>query len=128
MQQVVRRAPGFGRNPDKKIALDRQPGFVTVRVGDVVIATTRNAICMDEEGLAPVLYIPFADIGFANLQRTDTKTHCPYKGDASYWRLATDTEPHDVMWAYEDPYEEMRAIKDHGAFYEDRVTVERDEE
>lgn len=98
-----------------------------MKSGDVVIATTRNAIRMDEEGLATVLYIPFADIGFANLQRTDTKTHCPYKGDASYWRLATNTKPYDVMRAYEDPYEEMRAIKDYGAFYEDRVTVERDE-
>lgn len=128
MQLVARRAPGFVRNPDKKITVNRHPGSVTVKAGDVVIATTKNALCMDEEGLSPVLYIPFDDIGFANLQRTDTRTHCPYKGDASYWRLATDTKPHDVMWAYEEPYEEMRAIKDHGAFYADRVTIEKDDE
>lgn len=123
MQQTARPAPGFARNP-KKIDIVPYQGTVTVKAGDAIVATTRQAKRLDEEGLPPVLYIPFEDVRFANLERTETRTHCPYKGDASYWRLVAASEPQDIMWAYEDPYDEMQAIKDHGAFYEDRVNIE----
>ncbi|UUP18820.1 DUF427 domain-containing protein [Nitratireductor thuwali] len=125
IKRTDRPSPGFARNPDKKITVEPFAGSVTVRVADVAVAETIRAKLLKEDGYPPVLYIPFEDIGFANLEPTDTKTHCPYKGDASYWRLAMPGEPgEDLMWAYEAPYDEMAEIKDHGAFYEDRVTIE----
>lgn len=118
-------APGFVQNPDKKITIEPHKGRVTVKSKDVVIAASSRAKLLKEDGYAPVLYIPFEDIAFANLERTTTKTHCPFKGDATYWRLGGSGDPtHDVMWAYENPYDEMAEIKDHGAFYTDRVKVE----
>jgi uncharacterized protein (DUF427 family) len=63
-----------------------------------------------------------ADIDFGKLQATDTSTHCPFKGDASYWSVRDGAK--DAMWAYQDPYDEMLEIKDHGAFYPNRVTIE----
>ncbi|MDZ5698805.1 DUF427 domain-containing protein [Chelativorans sp. M5D2P16] len=122
--QQARPSPGFRRNPDKKITVAPHACAVTVSAGSTVLATTRQAKRLEEEGYPPVLYIPFDDIRFAALERTESKSHCPYKGDASYWRLAETGAAPDVMWAYEDPYEEMLAIKDHGAFYADRVTFE----
>ncbi len=68
--------------------------------------------------------MPFADIRFDALTPSDTSTHCPYKGDASYWSAGAGGETcRDVMWAYQDPYDEMLAIKDNGAFYPDRVDI-----
>lgn len=127
--QKGRSAPGFQRNPQKRIDILPHDRKVTVTAGAVVLAATSRASRLDEEGYPPVLYIPFEDINFASLQRTELKTHCPYKGDASYWRLAMASEPQhrEVMWAYEDPYDEMLAIKGYGAFYPDRVTIDEEE-
>ena len=127
VQQTSRPAPGFVQNPDKRIDIVPHDREVTVRTGEIILAATNRAKRLEEEGLPPVLYIPFEDIHFANLQPTGTKTHCPYKGDASYWRLADGVLQGDVMWAYESPYDEMIAIKGHGAFYADRVTVKEGE-
>ncbi|TWG90647.1 uncharacterized protein (DUF427 family) [Mesorhizobium sp. J18] len=118
-------ASGFAQNPQKKITVEPHKGRVTVKMEDVVIAASSQAKILKEDGYPPVLYIPFEDIAFAHLERTTTKTHCPYKGDATYWRLGGSGKPaHDVMWAYENPYDETAEIKDHGAFYTDLVNVE----
>lgn len=126
MERHARPAPGFKRNPDKKISIAPHNGAVTVKAGDTVLAVSQRAKRLVEHGYPPVLYIPFEDIRLAALERTDTRTHCPYKGDASYWRLAGSGAALDIMWAYESPYAEMQAIKDHGAFYADRVVIEED--
>lgn len=118
-------APGFKSNPDKKIAIEPHDGTVTVRHGETVIATTNNALRLAEDDYPVIFYIPFEDIRFEMLSRTVTSTHCPYKGDASYWQMGLPGDAgRDIMWAYEAPYDEAAAIKDHGAFYADRVKVE----
>ena len=72
-----------------------------------------------------MLYIPFEDIYFEHLRKTGTSTHCPFKGDATYWGVSAQGEAEDdVMWAYEAPYDEVIAIAAHGAFYPDKVTID----
>jgi uncharacterized protein (DUF427 family) len=115
-------SPGFARNPGKSISVAPYDGTVTVRSGDKVIATSARAKLLTEAPYPPVLYVPFGDIDFGALEKTTTSTHCPYKGDASYWSVKDGAK--DAMWAYESPFDEMAEIKDHGAFYPDRVTVE----
>jgi uncharacterized protein (DUF427 family) len=114
-------SPGFQHNPSRRISVEPFAGAVTVTSSDFVIAQSKKALVLREEDYPPVFYIPFEDIHFDALTRTDTSTHCPYKGDASYWAAGAVK---DVMWAYEHPYDEMVRIKDHGAFYPDRVKVE----
>lgn len=118
-------APGFRRHPERTIAISPHPGKVVVRASGRILASTDTALELKEADYPPVLYIPFADIDFGHLARTATSTHCPFKGEATYWQvgLPGDGSP-DVMWAYEKPYDEMEAIRDHGAFYPDRVTIE----
>ncbi|WP_436798687.1 DUF427 domain-containing protein [Mesorhizobium escarrei] len=78
-----------------------------------------------ESPYPPALYIPFEDIDFDQLRKTESSTHCPYKGDASYWSVLPAAEAgKDAMWAYEQPFDEMIEIRDHGAFYPNKVTVE----
>lgn len=118
-------SPGFARNPAKSITVEPYPGPVTVSAGGAVVARTSRALKLTEAPYPPVLYIPFADIDFSTLAKTTHASHCPYKGDASYWSV-TPAGPRgeNAMWAYESPYDEMNAIRDHGAFYPDRVTIE----
>jgi len=69
-----------------------------------------------------VQYIPRRDVDRTLLQRTDHATYCPYKGDAAYFSIPVGGERSvDAVWTYETPYPAVADIKDHLAFYPDRV-------
>jgi uncharacterized protein (DUF427 family) len=125
----VNPSPGFRDHPEHTITVEPFGGVVNVTFRDVTIASTGRAKLLREANYKPVLYIPFEDIHFARLEKTATTTHCPFKGDASYWSVkGRDEAAKDVMWAYQHPYDEMLEIKDHGAFYPDRVVIGAGEE
>ncbi|RWA68579.1 MAG: DUF427 domain-containing protein [Mesorhizobium sp.] len=125
MDKRANPAPGFQRNPDKVITIEPYRGTVTVRAGDAVIARSTRARQLSEPPYPAVFYIPFDDIDFDKLARTRHSTHCPYKGDASYWSVLPAGESgKDAMWTYEQPFDEVLEIRDHGAFYTSKVTVE----
>lgn len=115
-------SPGFARNPDRLMNVTPHPGEVVVAAGGREIARSSHVLALREATYPVVFYVPFADIDFSALEKSASSTHCPYKGDASYWSVKDG--PMDAMWAYETPYDEMLAIKDHGAFYPDRVSIE----
>lgn len=117
-------APGFVKYPDRVITLEPLGSRVTVGAGDLELADSENAILMREGDYPPVIYIPLDDIRTDLLAPTNTSTHCPFKGQASYWRIAADEAGADIMWAYEAPYDEMAEIGGYAAFYGDRVSIE----
>jgi uncharacterized protein (DUF427 family) len=125
MDQIANPSPGFQRNPGKVITIEPYIGTVTVCAGDAVIASSTKAKVLTESPYPSVLYIPFEDIDFDQLRKTEISTHCPYKGDASYWSVLPAAEAgKDAMWAYEQPFDEMAEIRDHGAFYPNKVSIE----
>ena len=74
----------------------------------------------------PVIYFPKEDIGMAFLEASDTTSHCPFKGDASYHSIQTKSSLiKDAGWSYEAPKPSVEAIKGHMAFYPQKVTVEK---
>jgi uncharacterized protein (DUF427 family) len=125
MDKLANPAPGYQRNPDKVITVEPYRGSVTVRAGDTVIARSTKAKVLSEPPYPAAFYIPFDDIDFSKLAGTEHSTHCPYKGDASYWSVQPAAEAgENAMWAYEHPFDEMAEIRNHGAFYTSKVTVE----
>jgi uncharacterized protein (DUF427 family) len=118
-------SPGFRSRPDYTITIEPLGQPVTVKFHDVVLASSNRAKVLREMGHPPVIYIPFEDIYFIHLERTDTHTHCPFKGDATYWRVTGQGDAErDAMWAYEHPYDEMLEIRNHGAFYPEVVDID----
>jgi len=97
------------------------PAGVTVRVtrNGEVIAESRDALAMKEGSYPVVYYIPRADVKMDKLARSSHKTHCPFKGDASYFSFKNG--PENAVWTYEQPFDEMLVIKDRLAFYPDKV-------
>jgi uncharacterized protein (DUF427 family) len=92
-----------------------------------VIADTTRALAMREASYPPVLYLPLADVDRSTLVASDTSSYCPYKGPASYYSVQTeDAEVADAIWYYAEPYDAVAEIKDHVAFYPDRVTIDED--
>lgn len=75
-----------------------------------------------EASYPAVQYIPRKDVDMTLLERTDHSTHCPYKGDASYYSITPGGErSKNAIWTYETPHDAVSEIKDHVAFYPDRV-------
>src|SRR5689334_4351247 len=54
--------------------------------GETVIDTVRGAL-LYESSLPPVLYVPLEDVRQDLIEPTEHSTHCPFKGDASYWTV-----------------------------------------
>ncbi|WP_405794448.1 DUF427 domain-containing protein [Streptomyces sp. NBC_01506] len=88
-----------------------------VRDGQVV-ADSHNPLLLHETGLPVRYYLPPQDVRTELLSPSDTTTHCPFKGDASYWSLPGAP---DLVWAYPEPKDEVAQIKDHFCFYETEV-------
>jgi len=108
--------------PDHQISIQRNPARIVVSVAGHVIADTRDALTLQEADYSPVQYIPREDVDFAQLERTDHVTYCPYKGDCTYYSVpAGGKKSVNAVWTYEDPYPAVAQIRDHVAFYRDRV-------
>ena len=108
--------------PDHPIAVEPNPNRVIVSFGGHVVANSARALTLREASYPAVQYIPREDVDMALLERSPKQTYCPYKGDASYFTIATgQARSDDAVWTYEAPFEAMTAIKDHLAFYPDRV-------
>ncbi len=118
-------APGFKKHPEHAIRVEPVGKPVTVRLDGAVVARSDKALLLHEANYPPVVYLPLGDVSQEHLERTSTRTHCPFKGDASYWTLsANGMQVTDALWAYEAPYDETIAIKGHAAFYPDKVKIE----
>ena len=118
-------APGFLKYPEHQVTIEPSAYHVRVLVGDAVIADTRNALLVSESRHKPVWYLPMESVDPNVIQRTDTSTHCPFKGDASYWSVHTGGKVlPDVMWSYQTPFDECLPLADYVAFYADQLTIE----
>ncbi len=108
--------------PDHPITVRPNPARVVVKLGGQVIADSRNALTLKEASYPVVQYIPRADVNMALLTRSDHHTYCPYKGEASYFNIVSGGDiAGNAIWAYENPYAAVSEIKEHLAFYPDRV-------
>jgi uncharacterized protein (DUF427 family) len=96
-----------------------------VRAGGAVIGESAHALELIEGDNPPVIYFPRSDIAMAFLEPSKTTSHCPYKGDATYFAIeAKSGTIADAVWSYEDPKEDMAAIKGYLAFFHRKVAVE----
>lgn len=108
------------------ITIRKAEGTWSVRAGGAVLGESSDALELIEGDYPPVIYFPRGDIAMAFLDQTDKSTHCPHKGDATYFSVVTkSTTLANVVWSYETPTGNVARIKDHLAFYSDGdVTVE----
>ena len=97
---------------------------VEVSLGGQKLAESDRPILLEETGLPTRYYLPRDDVRTDLLRPTDTATHCPYKGDASYWSAQVGGETYkDVVWSYEAPIPEAAGITSLMCFYPERVEL-----
>ncbi|MBV9946417.1 MAG: DUF427 domain-containing protein [Myxococcales bacterium] len=108
--------------PNRPITIEPAGHRVLVRVAGRIVADSRDALALREASYPPVYYVPRKDVDLSLLTRTDHATYCPYKGDCAYYSIPLGGErAKNAVWTYESPYEAVAPIKEHLAFYPDRV-------
>jgi len=113
------------------VILEPSPRRVRVTFSGETIADSSNMQLLHEDGHLPIYYFPIEDVRTDLLEKTDHSTHCPYKGDASYWTVRVgDREAENAVWGYEDPLPAQPGLKGLVAFYWGRMDqwFEEDEE
>ena len=115
------RSPGHQQHPEHKVRESRAEGRMSVNVNGLVVADSRNAVKLDEDGHPARFYFPREDVKMELLGRSDTTTECPFKGHASYFDLHNGGQTiKDAAWSYETPYDEHVGIKEMLAFDESK--------
>jgi uncharacterized protein (DUF427 family) len=108
--------------PAHRIFFADYPRRLRAVIGDRVVLDTTRAKLLYETGIKPVPYAPLDDFDAELLERTDHGTHCPFKGDASYWTVrAGDRVEENAVWAYENPLPAASWLAGHAALYSDKV-------
>ncbi len=112
-----------------RISIEQSAKKVTVVFNGVTVAESRRAIVLHETRLPSVYYLPRQDVRMDLMEPTSYRTHCPFKGNASYWTLRIDDRvAENVLWAYEDPLPEAAGLKGYVAFYRNRMDSWSDED
>jgi len=104
------------------ITIEPNPKRVTITFNGTVIADTRRALTLREGPVPPAQYIPREDVTMSFLRPTTHSTHCPFKGDASYFTVSVDGKTaENAVWTYENPFLAVADIKDYVAFYAEKM-------
>ena len=111
---------GHPRDPYSRIDLRRSSRHVQVRVRGEVVAETRRPLVLSEGALPNRFYVPRDDVPARLLEVSPTHTYCPYKGEASYLRVAGVP---DGAWFYAEPEPEVARLRDHLAFHGEGIEV-----
>jgi uncharacterized protein (DUF427 family) len=109
---------------DHPIRIEPNPHRVRVRLGGKIVVDTTHALTLFEATYPGVQYVPRADADMSLLTRTTHKTHCPYKGDASYYSIGTaNRSAENAVWTYEQPFPGVAEIAGYLAFYPNKVEI-----
>jgi uncharacterized protein (DUF427 family) len=118
MKDSAMKQPG----PDHPITVEPNPHRVRVVLGGVIVAETTRALTLKEASMPAVQYIPREDAAMDLFEPTQRSTHCPYKGDASYFTVtAGGLVADNAVWSYEKPFDAVKGIAGHLAFYPTKV-------
>ena len=116
-------APGFLKYPGRALNYKAIERKIEVIFNNEIVASSNSFILLEEENYAPVIYVPKEALFFEFMESTQYFTYCPFKGKASYWNInVCDNNVENAVWSYSDPFDEALIIKNHFAFYSDKVS------
>ena len=111
-------APGFTTHPGYKMGIKPVSKGYEISYYGTLVARSQNAKLLEEGSYQGRLYFPISDVRAEYLTENSRSTHCPFKGDARYWDVAVgDKRIENGAWAYDTPFLESGAIREHVCFY-----------
>jgi uncharacterized protein (DUF427 family) len=115
------------RDPYHRVDVLSTDRHIRISLDGELLAETDRAVALFESNLPPRWYLPLQDV-LAELTPSDTVTHCPYKGAASYHSVKGAEGGKDLVWYYQQPLDEVSRIKDLVCFFNEKVDIELDGE
>jgi uncharacterized protein (DUF427 family) len=104
------------------IYFEDSPRRIRVIFAGETVVDSRHAKLLHEQGHLPIYYFPEAEVRMDLLEPTDHSTHCPFKGDASYWSVRVGGRvAENAAWSYPDPIEGGPPLRGYLAFYWDKL-------
>lgn len=101
----------------RRITLSAADRTARITSRQATLAETDTAIRLDECGYPPRLYLPRGALCGARLVVSETRTECPYKGEATYYHLCIGhLRLTDAVWSYHAPYTPLAPIAGRLAF------------
>ncbi|MDQ3912737.1 MAG: DUF427 domain-containing protein [Actinomycetota bacterium] len=98
--------------------LEESPRRVRVVFNGETVADSRRVKLLHETGHLPVYYFPEEDARMDLLEESGHTTHCPFKGDASYWSVRVeDKVAENAVWSYREPVDSAAPLAGLIAFY-----------
>jgi len=117
------------RDPYHRVDVRASSRHVVVRHDGQVVAKSHRPKLLFETSVPIRYYLPFADVRIELLEKSETVSECPYKGDGQHWHLRVDGNVvEDIAWSLPHPLPEGFAAAEHVCFYADKVEVEVDGE
>jgi uncharacterized protein (DUF427 family) len=117
------------RDPYKRVDILASSRHVRIEVDGVTVAESSQPRILFETSLPPRYYIPLTDVRLDLLRPSDTQTHCPYKGTASYWSVDAGSGVHeDIVWMYRTPLPESQKVAGLACLYNEKVDLYLDGE
>ena len=115
-------SPAYEKYPDHNVDVESNSRNVQAQFAGETIASSSRSLRVLEGKYDPVVYVPREDVRVDLLEKTEHTTYCPFKGHASYYTIRVgDRVAENAIWSYEDPYDQVAALKDCVAFYTDRI-------
>ena len=112
------------RDPYHRVDVVSSHRHVTVEHAGVVVADSTRPKMLYETGLPVRYYLPWDDVRLDLLERSDTVSECPYKGDGQHWNLVTGNQRQpDAAWSLPHPLPEGIQAAEHVSFYPESATV-----
>jgi uncharacterized protein (DUF427 family) len=112
------------RDPYTRVDILASSRLVRVELDGVVLAESHSPRILFESHLPPRYYLPLSDLRLELFRPSDSVTHCPYKGAATYFtlELAGRTYP-DFVWIYRSPLPESQKVTGLACFYNEKVDL-----
>jgi uncharacterized protein (DUF427 family) len=112
------------RDPYSRVDILPSSRHVVVEVDGEVVADSTSPRLLFETGLPARYYLPKTHVRMDLLERSDTLSHCPYKGTAEYWSIRAGGKVHqDLAWSYRTPLPESQKVAGLVAFYNEKLDI-----
>jgi uncharacterized protein (DUF427 family) len=110
-------------DPYARIDIRQSSLHLEYRHGGVTLVDTTRAKALYETYLPVRYYVPPEDV-VVPLEPSDTITFCSYKGRATYYSpVVAGTPMRDLAWSYTDPLVDALGVKDHIAFFDEKLDL-----
>ncbi len=116
-------SPGSSRYPEHEIRIEQSNLQWEVRYRGQNLASGSEVLMLHESGFEPVAYFPRDQVNQELLRRSDSRTTCPFKGEAHYLAVANEDSTQDIAWFYPKVYKQVAGVRNRIAFYTNLVTI-----